>query len=60
MVKITIYNSIGEIVRILDNSVQNAGYHDKTFNAENISSGIYFYKIEAIATDGSKEYREIK
>ncbi|MGE5679514.1 MAG: phosphodiester glycosidase family protein [Bacillota bacterium] len=59
-VKITIYNSIGKLVRILDNSVQNAGYHVKIFNAENIPSGIYFYQIEAITTDGSKDFREIK
>ncbi|MGE5621017.1 MAG: phosphodiester glycosidase family protein [archaeon] len=59
-VKITIYNSIGKVVSVLDNSVQNAGYHDKIFNAGSIASGIYFYKIEAVATDGSREYREIK
>ncbi|HEX2869367.1 MAG TPA: phosphodiester glycosidase family protein [Ignavibacteriales bacterium] len=59
-VKITVYNCIGKLVSVLDNSVQSAGYHDQNFNAGNISSGIYFYKIEAIATDGSKDFREIK
>lgn len=59
-VKVSVYNSIGELIGVLDNSVQSAGYHEKTFNADNISSGIYFYKIEASAVDGSGEFREIK
>jgi hypothetical protein len=25
----------------------NAGYHEVEFNAQNLSSGIYFYRIDA-------------
>ena len=37
-----------------------AGYHEQKFNASNISSGVYFYVIEADAIDGSKQFRYVK
>lgn len=59
-VRIVVYNSLGEAVRELTNSVKPSGYHNLSFDASGISSGIYYYSIEARAIDGSKEYREIK
>ena len=41
-VKITVYNIIGREVWKYDSGVMNAGYHNITFNAGNLSSGIYF------------------
>ncbi len=47
-VKITIYNSRAEELQIIFDSVQDAGTHEITFTApENLSSGVYFYKIQA-------------
>jgi photosystem II stability/assembly factor-like uncharacterized protein len=60
LVKIVVYNILGEVVKELANGQQSAGYHNVSFGANNISSGIYFYKIEAKASDGSKQFREIK
>ena len=45
-VKLKIFNSIGEEVKTLVNEIESAGVHEVTFNAINIPSGIYFYKIE--------------
>jgi hypothetical protein len=45
-VKLTIYNQIGQLVDELVNSVLEAGTYNFTWNAENISSGIYLYKIQ--------------
>ncbi len=52
-VSISVFNCLGEKVSELMNSELNAGFHSISFNAENLSSGIYFYRIiadEYIAT----------
>ena len=46
-VKIEIYNTLGQRVEILVNQYMLAGNHEVEFNAQNLSSGIYFYSIEA-------------
>ncbi len=46
-VRLSIYNSLGEKVEELVNGNQDAGNHSVTFNAKNLSSGIYYYRLEA-------------
>jgi beta-glucanase (GH16 family) len=46
-VSINIYNALGEKVADLVNEVEQGGYHEVLFNAANLPSGIYFYKIQA-------------
>ncbi|NOR46298.1 MAG: T9SS type A sorting domain-containing protein [Candidatus Delongbacteria bacterium] len=46
-VKLAVYNIKGEFVQNLVNGVVNAGMYSATFNALNINSGVYFYKLEA-------------
>jgi|WetSurMetagenome_2_1015567.scaffolds.fasta_scaffold86418_1 aminopeptidase N len=46
-VKVTVYDVLGKTVAILVNGKQTAGKHIINFNSHNLSSGIYFYKIEA-------------
>lgn len=46
-VKVAIYNIKGELVSELVNERQNRGEHKVSFNALNINSGVYFYKLEA-------------
>jgi hypothetical protein len=46
-VKVLIYNQLGELVAKLVDRDYNEGPHTVNFNAANLSSGIYFYKIEA-------------
>ena len=41
----TVYNIIGQKVAELINSDLSAGFHNVIFNAVNLSSGIYFYKL---------------
>ncbi len=52
-VKITIYNSLGQEVTRLVNNDFTAGNHDVNFNAANLSSGLYFYVLQANGVDGS-------
>ncbi|MGB3017864.1 MAG: FG-GAP-like repeat-containing protein [Ignavibacteria bacterium] len=45
-VKLKIFNNIGMEVTTLVNSAQNAGTYSVEFNANGMSSGIYFYSLE--------------
>lgn len=46
-VSIKIFNILGQEVATLLNTQQNAGKYKITFSANNLSSGVYFYRIEA-------------
>lgn len=46
-VNITVYNNLGQEVKSLVNKEQKAGKYVVSFNATELSSGIYFYKITA-------------
>jgi hypothetical protein len=61
-VRIVVYGITGEIVQELVNEARTEGPHEAVFNSEvlNLSSGIYFYTIEASALNGSKSFRETK
>ncbi|HPS64726.1 MAG TPA: T9SS type A sorting domain-containing protein, partial [Ignavibacteria bacterium] len=44
-VRISIYDALGKEVSVLLNEVKNPGEYVVTFNGNNLSSGIYFYKL---------------
>jgi len=46
-VRINLYNVSGQKVDVIVDEKQKAGYYSIDFNAGNLASGIYFYKIEA-------------
>jgi photosystem II stability/assembly factor-like uncharacterized protein len=46
-VKITILNAIGEEVAVVLNEEKDSGYHQVEFNAANLPSGVYYYRIQA-------------
>ena len=46
-VKLVVYNAIGQIVKVLENSFRETGNYNISFNASDLPSGIYFYKLEA-------------
>jgi hypothetical protein len=48
-VNISVYNMLGEKIATLVNSGKNAGYHQVTWNAENIPSGVYFISTRIIS-----------
>jgi hypothetical protein len=45
-VNIKVYNTIGEVVAVLLNDNVEAGNHTVSFDASNLPSGIYIYRIE--------------
>ncbi len=44
-VKLNVYNSLGQLVKVLVNKNLQAGTYQYQFNANGLSSGIYFYSI---------------
>ena len=52
-VRITVYNALGQKITELTNQQYNTGRYNVDFNAENLSSGLYFYVIEARGSNGS-------
>ena len=46
-VTLTVFNMLGQLVSTLQSGYQNAGYHVVTFNAKNLPSGVYFYRMQA-------------
>ena len=46
-VKLIIYNILGQEIKTLVNEFKEAGVHTINFNASELNSGLYIYKIEA-------------
>jgi hypothetical protein len=46
-VTLSVFNTLGEEVAMLVDGKQDAGYHEITFNADKLTSGIYFYCLHA-------------
>jgi hypothetical protein len=46
-VRLSVFDVLGREVSVLVNDVQSAGQHEVTFIGGNLSSGIYFYKLQA-------------
>jgi len=52
-VTLSVYNLLGETVTTLVNSNVPAGEQEIIFDASDLNSGVYFYRIEAVGVDGS-------
>jgi hypothetical protein len=46
LVKLSVFNLIGEEITVLVNEVVDAGFYGVAFNAANLPSGIYFYRLQ--------------
>jgi hypothetical protein len=46
-VELRIYDILGREVELILNEEQDAGYYNIEFNANNLASGVYFYKLTA-------------
>ena len=45
--RLSVYNSLGQEVAQILNSRLKEGYHEVNFEAVSLTSGIYFYRLEA-------------
>jgi hypothetical protein len=53
-VSLVLYDVLGRPVRTLVQGVQAAGEHETVLDGEGLSSGVYYYKLEA---NGQQEGR---
>jgi len=60
LVTLKIYDVLGREVRTLVNEVKNAGSYTVDFNAAELSSGVYFYKLEVNGFSDVKRMMLIK
>ena len=52
-VSLTVFDILGQEVANLINGNVAAGSHEINFNASNVNSGVYFYRIDATGVDGT-------
>jgi hypothetical protein len=45
-VKLTVFNLVGQSVRVLVDGYQTAGYYEASFDATDLPAGIYLYKLQ--------------
>ncbi len=48
MVKIRVYNLLGQEVMTLVNNIQKAGRYEIVFDASKLASGVYYYRMESL------------
>ena len=46
-VTLTVFNTLGQMVRELVNEERQAGYHEVSFDASDLTSGMYFYRMRS-------------
>jgi Secretion system C-terminal sorting domain len=59
-VKIYVYNTIGQVVKELVSELQQSGIHELSLLSSSLSSGVYFYTINANSVDGKQNYTNTK
>lgn len=59
-VRLSIYNILGQKISEIVNETKDIGSYEQSFNALQLASGIYFYRIEATSVSHSKTFVETK
>jgi hypothetical protein len=59
-VNIVIYDVLGRVVTTLVDEVKPANRYHVVWNASNVSTGVYFYRMTAKSTDGSGDFTSVK
>jgi hypothetical protein len=60
IVTVKVYDVTGSEVTELISDVQNSGLQKITFDANNLSSGVYFYVVNAKSLDGNHNFSDVK
>ena len=59
-VKLMVYDILGRLVKTLVSRNQDKGYYKVSFNASNLASGIYFYKLDVNGFSETKKMTLLK
>ncbi len=51
IVTLRIYNTLGQLVETLRDGQEDAGYFEVVWNPSGLSSGVYFYRLQATSVD---------
>ena len=46
-VTVMVFNAVGQQVKVYDVGHKNQGVHEVMFDASDLTSGIYFYRVES-------------
>ena len=57
---LAVYNTVGEKVAVLVNGYSEAGHFDVSFNASNLPSGVYLYKLQSANSVQTKKMMLLK
>ena len=60
VVKLTVFNAKGETVAVLVDGFLKSNFHNITFNASHLNSGLYYYKLETKEKSITKKMMLIK
>jgi parallel beta-helix repeat protein len=55
-VKVEVFNVLGQRVDVIANGVESAGVHSTLWNADNLASGIYIIRINAVSISNNRDY----
>ncbi len=60
VVTIEVFNTLGQKVATLINNEMDAGYHDFIWDASRVSSGVYFYRMNAKALHSDAQFTKLQ
>jgi hypothetical protein len=60
LVKLVVYNLLGQEVKTIINQNMEAGSHSITFNADGLQSGVYIYKLTSAGSTLTKKMMYVK
>ncbi|MBK9099940.1 MAG: T9SS type A sorting domain-containing protein [bacterium] len=59
-IRLSVYNLVGEEVAVLVNGFSQAGFFEVTFDASNLSTGVYLYKLQSANSVQTKKMMLLK
>ena len=59
-VELTVFDIFGKELVSLVNSIQTAGEYEITFNAKNLNSGTYFYRLNSAGKSQTRKFMVFK
>ncbi|VAX21599.1 hypothetical protein MNBD_IGNAVI01-29, partial [hydrothermal vent metagenome] len=55
-----VFNTLGELVTTLVDETKTAGVHQFEWNAGNLASGVYLYRINAESVGNAKQFNSVR
>jgi hypothetical protein len=59
-ITLTIYNSLGQVIEVIDSGFKKPGLHSVSWDGRNKASGLYFYRLETSNSISTKKLMLIK